>query len=417
MKTLSAIALFFWSATYMVAQDAATCERIVAEIYEAVNQQNAEPIMQYLADDFTIAGQQGEIARLVVPQLFAQLGVKVTAIEKVSEQWQNGLTLKYEGNFGDNGKRTSSFVFNESNQLREMNILEMEVMVKGSEASINKSSDDYFTVPFQRLGNLIAVEAELNGVKRLFIVDNGAPTLVLNSAHFQKDTTVQRKTISSTKGAGGVITGMGIERINSFALPGISMDAQEVIAMDLSHLEAALETEFYGLIGYEIYRDYDLLFDYPKNELTFIKPEATPNYLRANFPAKKVSEVPLALNGHIASVQTKIKGRFYNLGIDCGAESNLLDLSYQEALMRELTEVTTDTLKGADTNAIAIQSGKLKKMRIGNRQFKDTQTSFSDISHLNEGYDIKLDGLIGYEILSRQLTLLSYANKRMIFLE
>jgi hypothetical protein len=239
----------------------------------------------------------------------------------------------------------------------------------------------------------------------------------LNSAHFQKDTTVQRKTISSTKGAGGVITGMGIERISSFALPGISMDAQEVIAMDLSHLEAALETEFYGLIGYEIYRDYDLLFDYPKNELTFIKPEATPNYLRANFPAKKVSEVPLALNGHIASVQTKIKGRFYNLGIDCGAESNLLDLSYQEALMRELTEVTTDTLKGADTNAIAIQSGKLKKMRIGNRQFKDTQTSFSDISHLNEGYDIKLDGLIGFEILSRQLTLLSYANKRMIFLE
>ena len=37
---------------------------------------------------------------------------------------------------------------------------------------------------------------------------------------------------------------------------------------DLSHLESG--TEVYGLIGYDVYRDYDLLFGYKGKTLTLI---------------------------------------------------------------------------------------------------------------------------------------------------
>ena len=40
---------------------------------------------------------------------------------------------------------------------------------------------------------------------------------------------------------------------------------------DLSHLENG--TEVYGLIGYDVYRDYDLLFDYKGKTLTLIDPD------------------------------------------------------------------------------------------------------------------------------------------------
>ena len=40
---------------------------------------------------------------------------------------------------------------------------------------------------------------------------------------------------------------------------------------DLSHLENG--TEVYGLIGYDVHRDYDLLFDYKGKTLTLIDPD------------------------------------------------------------------------------------------------------------------------------------------------
>ena len=44
-------------------------------------------------------------------------------------------------------------------------------------------------------------------------------------------------------------------------------------------------------------------------------------------------------------------------------------------------------------------------------------TSFSDISHLNSRWENKIDGLIGYEILSRQKTLVSVHSKKVVFIQ
>ena len=64
-----------------------------------------------------------------------------------------------------------------------------------------------------------------------------------------------------------------------------------------------------------------------------------------------------------------------------------------------------------------VEKGLLKKVIIGGKRFKNTKTVFSDISHLNNGYKLKLDGLMGYELLSKQKTLISYRRKEMIFIE
>lgn len=43
---------------------------------------------------------------------------------------------------------------------------------------------------------------------------------------------------------------------------GIKIRDQEVICLDLSHLEDEPGQEVYGLIGFEMFRDYDLIFNY-----------------------------------------------------------------------------------------------------------------------------------------------------------
>ena len=39
------------------------------------------------------------------------------------------------------------------------------------------------------------------------------------------------------------------------------------------------------------------------------------------------------------------------------------------------------------------------------------------MSHLNARYENKIDGLIGYEIFSKQKTIVSITNKKLIFIE
>jgi hypothetical protein len=79
--------------------------------------------------------------------------------------------------------------------------------------------------------------------------------------------------------------------------------------------------------------------------------------------------------------------------------------------------VKTNALKGADKHSKQVASGKLKKMWIGSKKFKNTPTIFSDISHLKDTKDLTVHGVIGYHVLSKQKTLISYARKTLTFIE
>jgi len=74
-------------------------------------------------------------------------------------------------------------------------------------------------------------------------------------------------------------------------------------------------------------------------------------------------------------------------------------------------------LLGADKNATEVTTANLHSLKIGSHQFYNVKVTFSDISHLNEGYKIKLDGLIGYQFLANQPTLISYKNNELILIK
>lgn len=64
-----------------------------------------------------------------------------------------------------------------------------------------------------------------------------------------------------------------------------------------------------------------------------------------------------------------------------------------------------------------VTKGLIKKTIIGKYKFKNMATVFSSISHLNKGYKINIDGLMGYELLSKQKTLISYKRKELMFIK
>jgi predicted aspartyl protease len=414
------IFLFFILSRNIIAQDAIECIKIVDITAKAINAKSETALDAYLSEDFTTAGQKGSIAKTVLSRMISQLGDSLLKYEKVSEAKTDVLTLVYDFTYQSRGAKRTTFVFNETNQLKELILFKTEVKVMKDKTKVIKSTEDVIVVQFKMAGNLILVEALLDGVKRNFIVDNGAPKLILNAKYIAKTRDTNSKVISTAKGINGNISGMDIVKVKTFDFSGIKIEEQDVITTDLSHLEKELKADIYGLIGYEIYKDYDLVFDYKAKTLTLLNPEKSKVYVESKFNKKNFVSVPISMDvkgQYLALVNADIAGRNMKLALDCGAESNLLDTDLFESVKSEMNKLHSDQLHGADKGTQTVQSGKLKTLKLGTKVFKKVKTVFSSMKQISEGYKIQLDGIIGYEILSKQKTWLSYVNKQLVFLE
>lgn len=417
MKYLKIPVFLLFIAQVSFAQDISKCRKIIDLTIESINNGSSEGLSPYLSDDFAIAGQKGEIAKMVLTQLFSQLGDKVKSQQEIKlNEMGKGLEFVYNINYEKMGLKEATFLFNEDNLLKELSLFRMEIKTMNNATKIEKSSQDIMEIPFTMAGNLIAVKVRLNGEFKTFVLDSGSPKVILNSKYIiEADTT--RKTISSSQGVSGNISGMDIIKIEELHFSGIQLNNQEVLTLDLSHLEEELETELHGLIGYELIKDYDIIFDYKNLKLTLISPDIYESYKSENLSNATLTSIPFKLEGHIPIVEAEVGNKKYSYGIDSGAESNLISQTLFESLKKNIKGIRTDELIGADNHPKKVKKGKIKKTKIGTKCFKNLTTVFSDISHLNEGYKLSLDGLIGYELFSKQKTLISFKRREMIFIE
>ena len=107
-------------------------------------------------------------------------------------------------------------------------------------------------------------------------------------------------------------------------------------------------------------------------------------------------------------MEARIGTHTLRLGIDCGAGTDLLDDGLWDSLRSDLARRRETTLTGADAEVRRVRSGRVKRLTIGDREFRRVPTVFNDMSHLNLSLGHGLDGLIGFPVLSAQRTVLSF---------
>lgn len=416
MKRLTFLFVALLCAFHAYSQDVTECRKVVNIAVDAVNNRSTDELKKYLASDFTCAGKSGAIAIKVMELLVNQLNEHISDISEISEQQGNGtLTLVYDFNYSKKlGHKNATFVFNANNQLKQLELLSVQVKTLDKKTDFETPAQEIITVPMEIRDNVIVVTAKLNGIERKFIFDSGATSLYLNSQYFSKDTV---NTISSgSKGVNSSISKQDIVHIDSFDFYGIKTQDKDFVMSDLSHL--LKDEEIYGLIGYQVIKDYDWLFDYANKTLTLIKPDKTADYISKMQYA--TYEIPLQMTSetsHIPFVKGKIGTEEVSLGIDCGAAANLLDVALFDKLKNNLTDITTAELTGASKQKADVRKASIKSLAIGEKLFENVPTVFNDMSHLNASWENKIDGLIGYEILSRQKVILCIRNKKMLFIQ
>ena len=181
-------------------------------------------------------------------------------------------------------------------------------------------------IPFTRAGNLILIRARADTLEGNFILDTGAPYLVLNITYFRdypltNDGTEQ----TSIAGAGATIEKTVIPRFSFGSLEYSRLPADLI---NLGHLEKSKGVKILGLLGLDLFSQCELIVDYEKSLIylhRLAKKEAS-TYRHAMLQdTAAYNTFPFTLKENRIIATTEIAGKKLKFVIDHGAESNILD--------------------------------------------------------------------------------------------
>ena len=261
-------------------------------------------------------------------------------------------------------------------------------------------SESHQSVPIWIKEGLILTTVLINGKEATFLVDSGAPTIIINKAP------TEGKALQNFEGVGG--SGQhDTYTIDTFRWCGLNFENLTVPSIDLSHLENEIGSSFYGLIGYEQLKNHSFKVDYAA-ELFHLWSEFDENEFTI------LDSFPFEMKVHAPIINMEIENLNFQMALDTGAAANLMDVNLRNKLKSFISSDETDELVGADKSSQTVEQGDIPSSRIGSTEFKNMATVWSKIEHLQQAFG-PIDGLLGYEFLKHKSMIVSYP-RNIIFI-
>ncbi len=255
------------------------------------------------------------------------------------------------------------------------------------ESVVSHSFTDTKEVRFELDGGIILVEAILNDTLQTFILDSGAPGLVLNN--FQNKG--KKETIT---GINGSVDAYSVS-IENFKWAGIIYPSLEAISMDLSHLESMTKRKISGLIGYELLKDFELLLDYGSQAIQI---RSLGTELAHN--SQPLVSFPFFFENHLPVIEAIIGNEKLRLGLDTGAEINVLD----DRLSARIASVASKPkpyrkIYGVGAKKKKAHIVKVEVTKLARAAYREMDYVLTDFSSINNT-TTNIDGILGFPFLS-----------------
>lgn len=267
---------------------------------------------------------------------------------------------------------------------------------------------------FELKQNLIVLNCIVEGEEHAFILDSGAPSVILNRQY--QSYSALKSHDGQMKGASGNITEVSQMQVRSLCCGSLEQSNLTALVMDLSHIEESVQGEVYGLIGYDFFRENGLLIDYKNAQIGFVDSNKCADLLTNH----QYKSYPFKMEKHLPIIECEINQRIYQFALDTGANMNLIDHNLQTEFANAIDyEETSHRLVDASTeqkNTTHI-TGYIKDVNIaGLGHYTNMKSVFLNIDHLNQNTSFKIDGILGYEFLSKNKTMINFPNSKLYVL-
>ena len=267
-------------------------------------------------------------------------------------------------------------------------------------------------VPFSFVGKLIVVDAIVDGQKGCFIIDTGAPDLILNGAYFEGYSVILEP--GQVRDINGDVGPARYLDVKEFQISSKTFKRQLARVIDLGHLEAIRDTPLLGVIGYRFFKNVELVMDFSKNQLCMIELDRKGNRLGDNYHTSPTDSVRLKMKSHFPYVSAFINGRKVRLGVDTGSEVNVLGKHVTHRL-RDFYFPTGDILvRGFSDKQTLTSKGRLQPLVIGQIDYSETEFVSMNTLAWQAGSDgSNLDGILGQPFFRQYKTAINYRKKML----
>jgi hypothetical protein len=245
----------------------------------------------------------------------------------------------------------------------------------------------------------------VNGERKRFILDSGAPYMVLNSRYEDDNGTSTPPNLGN-----GGMAGIRAKPVSSFEWGPLQLSNQLAMVSELSHLEQRLNTPVHGLIGCAQFMNYDLLLDYRERHAALIDSYSEPPDCMGN-----AKVIPILMSNHIPVLSVKIGEKMFSFGLDTGASQNAIGKEHkgyleEKDLLFDLTQddVVRFNIENTEQGACLCS---VRDVVIGDSLTIDgMRFVFHDIGIPG----VKADGLLGYELFNRQKVFIRYIKRELL---
>ncbi|MFL5810706.1 MAG: aspartyl protease family protein [Flavisolibacter sp.] len=270
-------------------------------------------------------------------------------------------------------------------------------------------------IPFSRAGNLIVVQAKADSIDGNFILDTGAPHLILNMTYFRNYPATSQPDAeqNSVTGAGPAVVKTSVDR---FSIGSMEYSKVEADMVNLGHIENSKGIKILGLLGMEFFKQCEMIIDYDKG-LIYLhrigRKEASKYKSEQLNDASSFTEVPIEIMDNKIVVRTEMAGKKLRFIIDSGAESNLLDSRLPNKIFENVVVTGRVLLSGTGSKKLEALSGDLKHLKIGKEEIGTLPIVITNLEKTCVSYNGCMDGMLGFDFLSLHKLGFNFVNHKM----
>lgn len=283
---------------------------------------------------------------------------------------------------------------------------------KGFADPIPQGEFNELFIPLKRVQNLFLIEAKVDSMVGFFILDTGAPHLVLNKTYF----TEGRKASNGNASYG--ITGGGNTVLNttvdSLVIQKLFYTDVDADIINLGHLEDARGVKILGLLGSSLFMEVEMEIDLQNNLLIIYKLDSEGNRIVGNERQQKPDiEMPIDVTNDIIFMDVLIAEKKLRFCLDTGAERNVLSNTVSNKILKHFTLTKRGSLAGSGGGDQLVLNGVIDSIQIDGQSFVNLPFILTNLSYLQIVYETTIYGILGYDFLAEGIVTINHKKKKL----
>ncbi|SDE26422.1 Aspartyl protease [Mucilaginibacter pineti] len=272
-------------------------------------------------------------------------------------------------------------------------------------------SGDFTTliVPIKRAGNLIIVEAQIDSVAGNFVLDTGAPYLVLNETYFRD---MPKMADQESAGLNGGTSGSFTTIVHNFNILDLHYSKLTADVTDLSAIENGRNIKILGLLGTRLFSKLAITVDLFRNTLYIQKVDDEGNIPDAQkLFHDRFMVTPFRFMNDVIFMKGSVNNNTLWFAFDTAAETNLLDYDKSKNVAETMQVISRTTTTGIGGSSLQVIYARFDELVVGDRKFMHNRILLTSLDKMGKAYGHTVDGILGYDFFVRGIFTINFVKK------